>query len=226
MDRGPSVELLPFAITQFGLDSCVAGVDLHGDWIRPVPILPEHLAGTAPVFRYDYVSCVLLGSRPTDGQAEDRTLLETSSPPRLVDPATRLQLLDHATDTCVAVALSPGRSIGMVAARNCRVEARRHTGGRKYLRMSFTDLVGETFDWVCAELMLNRNWRASAEAAEAEWIERASRILAEIDPILAIALGDRNDRFPGRYDGRHPLCVGIHTRTRSGDELDGLFRYN
>ena len=211
-------------MTIFGTDACVAGVGDQGKWVRPVPIRPEQVEGMDPDFRYDRYTDVELGPAPSGGQAEDRTLLKISKTTRSIHPKMRLQLLDESMDPSVAAALSPGRSLGLVSARNCRLEARRHTGGRKYLRICFMDAAGETYDWICAELTLNRNWRKAMREDESGWLDRVGRVLSDLDLVHAVALGDRNDRFPGRYDGRHPLCVGIHARDLAGDALDALLR--
>lgn len=215
-------ELLPLAITQFGENVCVAGTDLLHRWTRPAPITPAQIASDNPDFLYDHLTLLTLGARPDDGQAEDRSLLRVVARPTPVDPQRRLEAIRAVCAEDVATALADEHSIGLVRASVLQLVARRHTGGRHFLHIEFRDAGGAKHDWVCPELGLNRLWGGGDGEASMIRLERAVKKLADFEITLAVALGDRNDRFPGQYRGRHPLCVGLHAIETPTKELHEL----
>jgi len=163
-----------------------------------------------PTYRYDRRVPLSLGPAPADARPEDRCLIACHQPAVPVGLEERRQILARMAAESADAVFSEGRTAGCIPAEVEAVYARRHTGGRSYVRMRFRDPTGEVFDWVVPEVRLTD---AVAAAGGLDMTAAAAeRLRAAFDgeAYLVIGLGDRNDRMPGRYDGRHPLVVGAH----------------
>jgi hypothetical protein len=224
MPASISSQLLPLAMTLVEGKACVAGLDGQGRWIRPVPVTTEMIVSSAPPFVYDYWARVRLFERPVGGQDEDRVLEEVGGNPEPLTPSARREILESACVATVEEGFAGSRSAGLVVCEVLSLIARRHTGGRRYLRIGFRDASGAEHDWVCPEFTLNRIWREKEAGGDGGWLDRSVRDLAGRRTAVAVGLGDRNDRFPGRYRGRHPLCVGLHMLDLDAESLRGLLR--
>lgn len=206
---------LPLAITQSEDGSCVAGLGDDGKWYRPEPISLEQVSGETAAFSYDHWRLLRLGPKETSAPPENRALVAFD--PALPRPARakqRLDMLAQMASPSVYSAFADGQSLGCIRATVHDIYFRRHTGGRRFLRIVFSDPAGERFDWVLPELAMNQRWAAEGGLDVPD--DRRDRLLTSMgtDAYLTLALGDKNDRFPGKYDGRHPLVVGVHPVTR------------
>lgn len=207
-------EVLPLAITRAeGRAGCIAALDCKGDWIRPEPVTEAQVSGEQVCYRYRHSTRLCLAPRQPGGRREDRPVLGIPQLLGPVDPAIWRKRLLSARDTCVTQAFSADRTVGLVRARVASVYTRRHTRGRWFARMEFTDDAGEQFDWIVPEVKLvdilapQIDCEGGVLGSFAQMVCRA--LSGEV--FLTIGLTLPNDRMPGRFGGCHPLVVGIHS---------------
>lgn len=214
-------KILPLAITVGNDEVCVAGVSEDLTWIRPMTPTLEEISGDRPVFAYDQWSLLILKGRPSNARVEDWSYASARED-GLVNAEDRCALFTRASRECVAAAFEDERTAGLIEARVIEIYLRQHTGGRQYLRIRFEDRAGERYDWVCPERRLTRLLRPpGADDINTERKARLNRLF-EDKTWLAIGLGDKNDRFPGIFDGRHPLCTGLHFEAYAAREVHDL----
>jgi hypothetical protein len=207
------VDMLPLAITlESDVEACVAGVDGSGAWIRPSPIPPRLVSGPDPAFAYRRRALLAVGAAPPPARPEDRSLLSAPRRGALVEEADHDRLLGAVADAGVEGGFEGGRSAALIAAEVRDIYARRHTRGRSFLRIVFTDATGDTFDWLCPELRTVQSLApfisdgALDPAARRSWLDaHASARL-----FLAIGLTFPTRTYESRFGGCHPLVVGIH----------------
>jgi hypothetical protein len=122
-------------------------------------------------------------------------------------------LLERRLDRDVEAAFAGTRSLGIVAAVVERVYVRRSTGGRRFVRVAFSDAARQQYDWIVPELRFRRvvEPHVSGDELSADAAERLRCALRAGRTYLCIALTKPNDRFPGRFGGCHPLVVGVHS---------------
>jgi hypothetical protein len=209
-----TVRLLPLAITRVDDgEACVGAVDETGRWLRPEPVLPAHVTGAEPVFRYWHWTELRLGPSTTDGaRVEDRAMvsapvLDTGSE---VPAARRRELLTPLLGSDVASTVGSGRrSLGLIRAEIRDVYLRRSTGGRTFVRCRFADGAGAEHDWIVPEIAFGaRVWSLvrAGGISESGLVDRLGR--SEV--YLTLGLTMPNNRFPGQFGGCHPLVVGVH----------------
>jgi len=218
------VIILPLAITFSGREVCVAGITKDKKWIRPMTPNLDQIVGKKAFFQYDQWSTLQLGGRPTNARVEDWFFSNVSK----VEPETynegRTTFFEDVISFDVETAFSDEKTTGLIRAQIEEIYWRNHTGGRKYLRIRFKDMSGDCFDWIFVE------YRLSQILNSQEGNEISAEILIKMHQLfkkktwLTIGLGDKNERFPGKFDGRHPLCTGIHFETISAKQVNDYFK--
>lgn len=157
---------------------------------------------------------------PTSDRPEDRLIIGNPVLENLVGPIVYHKLLAAIADPDVCTAFAGIRSVGLIRARVEDIYARRHTGGRTFLRVIFKDSANERFDWIIAELATAEALghvrdTATLDHSRAElWLDQT----AASEVFLAIGLTLPNRAFPGRFGGCHPLVVGVHRVANSNFE--------
>lgn len=208
-----STDFLPLAITleneTFG---CVAGVDPAKTWLRLSPIPAAWARDQAGPLRYRVWSRLMAKPPPASQRPEDRCTDGMPVPDRIVEEAEYENLLATIADAQVGDAFSQGRTVGVIRAQIRDVYARRHTRGRLFLRMAFSDETGEIFDWVWPETSALRtfgphicNWALEEDFAKG-WLKET----ASAQVFLAIGLTLPKHDQTGRFGGCQPLVVGAH----------------
>ncbi len=201
--------LVPLAVTLAdGEAACVAGLSDDGAWLRPEPIAAGQVTGDDPV--YDFFRPVGLDLAPSvepDARPEDRAVVTGPHPGASVPAPQRAALLRAHADHTVEDAFRGERSTGLVQVRPLRLRHRRATGGRTFLRLTFTDASGTEYDWIVRDVRLLRDLAPGADADDL-----APALAGPQAPALYLAIGltKPNGRFPGRFRGCHPLVVGVH----------------
>lgn len=220
--------LLPLAITLVDdREACVGAVTADGRWVRPEPIAPAWVTGSAiDRFRYWRWTEVTIGPPVVAApRPEDRALLDCAHRPEAgVSPAERAELLRRLADPSADSALGDARrSLALVRAEIQDLYARRSTGGRVFLRCRFRDGSGAEHDWIVPEVASGLRARPHLVGARLDPGFQAQLVadLAGASVYLALGLTRPNGRFPGRYGGCHPLVVGVHRVGDTGQETDG-----
>lgn len=207
-----SVWFLPLALTLTENGACAAGLGEDGTWYRPEPVSKSLINGGATVLSYDTWRQVRLGPLAKPAPPENHRFLGFDSPrEKFAPPEQRLELLGQVAHPSVADLFDGDQTLGCIRANIDDIYSRRHTGGRSFLRLVFSDVTGAQFDWVLPEHRVTQKWKAASEMQASTLVQPELLQGTGQDAYLTLALGDRNNRFPGKYDGRHPLVVGVHS---------------
>jgi hypothetical protein len=204
--------LVPLAVTLAeGGDACVAGLTADGAWLRPEPVTAGQVSGADPAYAFfRSVSLVLAPSAEPDARSEDRAVVSGPWPGVPLVGSARSELLRKHADADVEEAFRGERSTGLVAARPTRLRHRRATGGRTFLRLTFTDASGTGYDWIVRDVRLLHDPAFAAGVADPDDVAPALAGPHAPPLYLAVGLTKPNGRFPGRFRGCHPLVVGVH----------------
>jgi hypothetical protein len=195
--------------------ACVSGATPDRRWLRPEPVLFEEVSGATPLYQYfQPVTIELAASRADDARPEDRHVVgaatHAGAPLSLDDQG---ELLVKMTDASVDQAFAGLRSVGVVHVEARRLYRQRSTGGKRFVRLAFTDTTGVEYDWIVRDVRFLAPFPDPAHPDDADWLEGfAARLKAE--PFyMSIGLTKPTGRFPGQFRGCHPLVVGVHGAT-------------
>ncbi|AUX26887.1 uncharacterized protein SOCEGT47_074570 [Sorangium cellulosum] len=205
------VRVLPFAMTQVDdRHACVGSLTEDGRWVRPEPVTLD-MVDRAFVYR-TWTELALVPSAHPDARPEDRAMLQAPRPLGRIDAAAWKELAERHLDPDVLTALGGERSLGLVKASIERLYLKRSTGGRRFVRMVFTDRASRTYDWIVPELRLRRliERHAQGDRIDPRAEEHVRRALNDAEIYLCLGLTKPNHRLPGQFRGCHPLVVGLH----------------
>jgi hypothetical protein len=214
------VRVLPYAITQVDAQhACVGSLTADGEWLRPEPVSMDMVES-----RFAYGAWTELDLGPSahgDARPEDRSM---RSDPAIVDrasPGAVHALARAKVDPDVVTALGGERSLGLVRATVERVYVKRSTGGRRFVRMAFTDGAGRAYDWIVPDLAFRRAIEGHVKGDELDPAEgaRVAHGLNTQVTYLCLGLTKPNHKFPGQFRGCHPLVVGVHSFAAPGREV-------
>ena len=185
--------------------ACLGALVEDGTWVRPGPIWLKDVMADVP--RYSYIHRVWMNlglSSAEDSRPEDREIQGEPRTGERLGEAERTALLHAYADADVVSAFARKRSLGMIRAHVHRVYLKRSIGGREFIRIVFEDGAGEVYDWIVPELRFDV-W-ARTNLCNPTVLELNKLLI-----FLTLGLTKPNDRFPGKFNGCHPLIVGVHT---------------
>ncbi len=204
-------KILPLAVTMSDdKNACVAGINKHKDWIRPGPIDCEHIENALYSYQY-WNQLTLIKDDSISARPEDHIIKSVSEDNHeAVTEKSKLQLIKVIEDDCAIDSFSKNRSVGIINVNVHNLYWKRSTGGRRFLRLCFTDSTLESFDWIVPELRIGE-YADQFKIKESNEITPLLQNLKSTEVYLTIGLTKPNNRFPGKFRGCHPLIVGVHT---------------
>lgn len=212
------VKFLPLAITRVDEhDACVGSIADDGRWVRPSPVTLAEVTSPGTPYRYFcWVEAQMKPSALPDARPEDHDLCNENGSPKMLSSLAddeRLKFLLTHLDPDVESAFANERSLGLVEVSVGKVYLKQATGGRHFIRVSFSDASGTNYDWIVPDIMFGRVvWPLVAEKVlPPAAANRLHAVLGNVRTFFTVGLTNPNQRFPGKFRDCHPLVVGIHT---------------
>lgn len=195
--------------------ACVSGATSDGRWLRPEPVQFDEVSGPAPLYQYfTPVTVGLSASRADDARPEDRHLARAAVNAGLsLSIDERGELLAELADASVEEAFAGLRSVGVVRVEAQRLYRQRSTGGKRFVRLAFTDATGAAYDWIVRDIRFLTPFPDPAHPDDADWLEGFAAELTAGPFHMSVGLTKPTGRFPGQFRGCHPLVVGVHGAT-------------
>ncbi len=198
---------------------CVAGIDDHGEWIRPQGVFEADMdTEEKRRFKPLCVSNLYLdawrGRRP---RKEDRFFVYSTGIEKELGEREQKALLERHVDPSVDAVFKGGRSLGLIKPRILQVyEEKAHKkkegkGYEQYIRFNFKDASGRTYRrWSCRCDTFYNAWNAMKTKHRWTYSWRMLRYLRKNETYLAIGLTHTDYGITGLEYGAFPLIVGVH----------------
>ena len=203
---------------------CVAGINEHGEWIRPQGIYEADVfsspgSGTdTERFRNLCISKIYVDAwRGRHPRREDRFFIYGEGVKRELSEAEKREFLARNVDASVDAVFKNGRSLGLIKPRILHVYEELATATDKdkehetYIRFNFRDSNGRIYRrWSCRCNAFYQLWNDFKRQHRFSYSWRIHRYLRKNDTYLAIGLTYTDYGVERLEYGAYPMIVGVH----------------
>jgi hypothetical protein len=213
--KGKVVRFITMGISKVSEhEACVGALRPDGTWVRPeTPALADVKAQNSAFAYFRWASAALGDSIENNPRPEDHHMLLAPFGEEQLSDADKLDFLRSHQDPGAEAAFAGERSLGLIKVKVHRIFHKQSTGGRTFLRAEFSDVTGETYDWIISEVRFPEEIAPYLVegAITPQLSEKLLGIFDSAETFFTLALTKPNNRFPGKFRGCHPVIIGIHT---------------
>jgi len=203
---------------------CVAGINEHGEWIRPQGIYEADVFSSPDTerFRNLCISKIYVDAwRGRHPRREDRFFIYGEGVKRELSEAEKRDFLARYVDASVDAVFKNGRSLGLIKPRILHVYEELATATDKdkehetYIRFNFRDSNGRIYRrWSCRCNAFYQLWNDFKRRHRFSYSWRIHRYLRKNDTYLAIGLTYTDYGVERLEYGAYPMIVGVHVVKR------------
>lgn len=209
-------EILPLAIADVDdTYSCVAGISLENEWLRPEPIYRSDLMNNSEI-DFDHITRFELKNNEVGRRLEDRALFEEHhfTKEKVMNSLEKEKLFKKICEPSVDNVFQNGKTAGLFHVNVKDIQFGRSFGAGRKIRIIFEDQTGKEFNFIVVDKKF-KEWFLNIFVSKSKTIiiTKKELLLKELQgehSYFAVTLSDNKGNFPGTYNGCHALISGVH----------------